>query len=54
MIYVIIVIGLAAACYGGYRFGYEAGASDTFDLLNGLEEICEQIQNALKDYDENK
>ena len=54
MIYIIIVIGLAAACYGGYRFGYEAGASDTFDLLNGLDEICEQIQNALKDFDENK
>lgn len=54
MIYIIIVIGLAAACYCGYRFGYEAGASDAFDLLNGLEEICKQIQNACKDFDKNK
>ena len=54
MIYIIIVIGLAAACYGGYRFGYEAGASDTFNLLDGLEEICKQIQNACKDFDKNK
>lgn len=54
MIYIIIVIGLAAACYGGYRFGYEAGARDTFNLLDGLEEICEQIQNTYKDFDKNK
>lgn len=54
MTYIIIAIGLAAACYGGYRFGYEAGVSDTFDLLNELEKIYEQIQNALKDFDENK
>lgn len=54
MIYIIIAIGLVAACYGGYRFGYEAGASDTFNLLDGLEEICEQIQNACKDFDKNK
>jgi hypothetical protein len=54
MIYIIIAIGLAAACYGGYEFGYEAGVSDAFDLLNDLEEICEQIQNDLKDFDENK
>ena len=51
MIYIIIAIGLAAACYGGYKCGYENGVSDTFDLIDGWEKLCEQIQNALKDID---
>lgn len=51
MIYVIIAIGLAAACYCGYKYGYEAGASDAFDLLGGWDKLCEQIQNALKDFE---
>lgn len=52
--YIIIGIGLIAACYGGYKYGYEAGVSDTFDLIDGWDKLCEQIQNALKDFDNNE
>lgn len=52
--YIIIGIGLIAACYGGYKYGYENGVSDTFDLIDGWDKLCEQIQNALKDFDNNE
>ena len=51
MTYIIIAIGLIAACYGGYKYGYEQGVSDAFQLVKYWEEICKQIQNALKDFD---
>ena len=51
VLYIIIGIGLIAACYGGYKYGYRDGVSDTFDLIDGWEKLCEQIQNALKDFD---
>ena len=54
MIYIIIIIGLAAACYGGYRFGYKAGVDDAFQLVQDWDDICEQIQSALKDFDNNE
>ena len=43
--YIIIGIGLIAACYGGYKYGYRDGVNDTFQLID----LYEQIQNALKD-----
>ena len=54
LIYIIIGIGLIAACYGGYKYGYRDGMSDTFDLIDGWEKLCEQIQNALRDFDNNE
>ena len=50
LIYIIIGIGLIAACYGGYKYGYRDGVSDTFQLID----LYEQIQNALKDLDSNE
>ena len=49
MIYIIICIGLVAACYGGYRYGYRDGVGDAFQLLDDWEDICRQIQNAFID-----
>lgn len=54
MIYIIIGIGLIAACYGGYKYGYEAGVTDAFELLDDWKKIYEQIQNVFKDVDNNK
>ena len=45
VLYIIIGVGLIAACYGGYKYGYRDGVSDTFQLID----LYEQIQNALKD-----
>ena len=46
LIYVIIGIGLIAACYGGYKYGYENGVSDT---LLYWEEVHEQLHGMIKD-----
>ena len=55
MIYIIIGIGVIAACYVGYKCGYEAGVTDAFELIDGWEKFSEQVRNALKDVDkENK
>lgn len=52
--YIIIGIGLIAACYGGYKFGYEQGVDDAFQLIKDWDDICQQIQNALRDFDNNE
>ena len=54
VLYIIIGIGLIAACYGGYKYGYEQGVSDAFQLVKDWKEICKQIQNALKDFNNNE
>ena len=46
LLYIIIGIGLIAACYGGYKYGYENGVSDT---LLYWEEVHEQLHGMIKD-----
>jgi hypothetical protein len=54
MIYVIVGLGLTVAFAVGHRLGYIKGVDDTFRLVKDWDDICGQIENALKDFDENK
>lgn len=50
MIYVIVGLGLTVAFAVGHRLGYIKGVDDAFQLVD----ICKQIENTLKDFDDGK
>lgn len=52
MIYIIVGIGLTVAFAVGYRLGYIKGVDDAFQLVKDWDDICKQIENTLKDIDE--
>lgn len=52
MIYVIVGLGLAVAFAVGHRFGYVKGVDDVFQLVKDWGDICKQIENTLKDFDD--
>lgn len=48
MIYVIVGLGLTVAFAVGHRLGYIKGVDDAFQIVD----MCKQIEDALRDFDE--